>query len=67
MTQFTFSDLEYANRKHKTKREQFLEMMDAIIPWNDWVELIRPYDPSGKHGRPTIGIETMVLSSECTL
>lgn len=34
--------------------------MDAIIPWNDWVELIRPYYPSGKRGRPTVGIETML-------
>jgi IS5 family transposase len=60
MSQLTFSDFEYANRKRKTKREQFLEMMDRIIPWDRWIELIRPYYPSGKRGRPTRGIETML-------
>jgi IS5 family transposase len=60
MSQLTFSDFEYANRKRKTKREQFLEMMDRIIPWDRWIELVRPYYPSGKRGRPTRGIETML-------
>ena len=56
----TFSDIEYSNRKRKTKREQFLDMMDAIIPWNQWINIIQPYYPSGKRGRPTRGIETML-------
>ena len=30
--QQSFTDIEYANRKKKTKREEFLEMMDEIIP-----------------------------------
>lgn len=60
MAQLTFSDLEYSNRKRKTKREQFLEMMDQIIPWEHWIEIIKPYYPSGKRGRPTRGIETML-------
>lgn len=60
MTQMTFSDIEYSNRKRKTKREQFLDMMDAIIPWNQWINIIQPYYPSGKRGRPTRGIETML-------
>ena len=60
MAQLTLSDLEYSNRKRKTKREQFLEMMDQIIPWEHWVEIIKPYYPSGKRGRPPMGIETML-------
>ncbi|MBQ9049626.1 MAG: hypothetical protein IJ126_03325 [Lachnospiraceae bacterium] len=35
-------------------------MMDKIIPWNEWIDLIKPYYPSGKRGRPTRGIETML-------
>jgi len=38
----------------KTKREEFLEIMDEIIPWEEWVAYIAPYDPSGKRGRPPI-------------
>ena len=58
--QKTFTDLEYENRKRKTKRGDFLEMMDKIIPWNEWVSIIRQFYPSGKRGRPTRGIETML-------
>ena len=57
MKQQTFSDYEYSNRKRKTKREEFLEIMDEIIPWDEWISLIIPYYPSGKRGRPPIGIE----------
>ena len=32
--QTTFTDIEYGNRKRKTKREAFLECMDEIIPWD---------------------------------
>jgi IS5 family transposase len=58
--QRTFSDMEYANRKHITKRESFLKMMDEIIPWEEWVELIRPYYFKGERGRPPRGIEIML-------
>lgn len=33
MCQFTLTDMEYPNRKQKTKREEFLDAMDEIIPW----------------------------------
>ena len=58
--QQTFSDIEYANRKRVTKREAFLNMMDEIIPWAEWVELIRPFYPKGEQGRPPRGIELML-------
>lgn len=34
--------------------------MDEIIPWEAWVDMIRPYYPKGKHGRPVRGIEMML-------
>ena len=60
MKQQTFSDFEYSNRKRKTKREVFLEIMDEIIPWDEWVGIIMPFYPSGKRGRPPKGIELML-------
>ena len=60
MSQMTFSDLEYSMRKRKTKREEFLDIMNEIIPWDEWVEFVRPYYPSGKRGRPTMGIGKML-------
>ena len=46
--------------KRITKRAEFLEKMDAIIPWAMWIELIRPYYPDGQRGRPVKGIERML-------
>jgi hypothetical protein len=37
MKQQTFSDIEYSNRKRKTKREEYLEIMDEIIQQRDLV------------------------------
>ena len=58
--QVTFTDVEYANRKRTTKKEEFLRMMNEIIPWEAWIEMIRPYYPTGKRGRPVRGIEIML-------
>ena len=41
--QLTFTDLEYSSRKRTTRREEFLDTMDSIIPWEEFVELIRPH------------------------
>ena len=60
MKQESFSDMEYRSRKKKTKREEFLEIMDEIIPWEEWVSLVVPHYPTGKRGRPPIEIETML-------
>ena len=35
MKQETFTDIEYSYRKKKTKREEFLEIKEEIIPWGD--------------------------------
>ena len=35
MGHMTFSDYEYSNRKRITKREEFLDIMDEIIPWDE--------------------------------
>lgn len=58
--QYTLTDMEYSNRKKKTKREEFLDAMNEIIPWSYWVEMIRPYYFNNKRGRKPIGIEVML-------
>ena len=60
MHQPSFSDIEYGLRKRITKREEFLKAMDEFIPWDEWVAYIEPYYPSGKRGRPPLGIEKML-------
>ena len=60
MKQQTLSDMEYSNRRKKTKREEFLEIMEEIIPWDEWTALIEPHYFEGKRGRPPMGIEKML-------
>jgi IS5 family transposase len=56
----TLSDIEYGRRKRTTKRDEFLRIMNDIIPWEEWVAYIVPYYPEGKRGRPPMGIEKML-------
>lgn len=47
MNQMTFSGYEYSIRKRKTKREEFLDIMNENIPWKEEVEFVRPCYGSG--------------------
>lgn len=58
--QQNFVDYEYANRKRKTKREEFPAIMEEVIPWDEWTQVVEPYYPSGKRGRPPRGVEIML-------
>jgi len=60
MKQQNFSDIEYGMRKKVTKREEFLKIMEEIIPWEEWVACIQPYYYKGERGRPPLGIERML-------
>ena len=59
----SFTDIEYGNRRRVSRREVFLEKMDATIPWSVWVGVIEPYyyrDRPGKTGRKAKPVETML-------
>lgn len=56
----SFTDIEYSNRRRVSRREQFLEAMDATIPWTRWVELIEPFYFDGKKGRKPKPLATML-------
>ena len=60
MKQQTFTDIEYAGRKRQTKRDEFLASMDEIIPWEEWIDFIKPHYYANKTGRPARGIEPML-------
>ena len=55
-----FADLEYAQKKRLTRREQFLNDMEPVIPWAKLIALIeRHYPKSGRQGRQPKGLEIM--------
>ena len=58
--QQSFADIEYGNRKRRTKRDEFLAVMEEVVPWSEWIALVEPYYPCGKRGRPPRGVETML-------
>jgi IS5 family transposase len=44
----------------KTRKQVFLDQMDQVVPWAALVELIAPYYPEGKTGRPPFSLMTML-------
>ena len=44
----------------KTRKQVFLEQMEQVVPWDALVELIAPYYPEGKTGRPPFSLCTML-------
>ena len=43
----------------RTRRQELLAQMDLVVPWAALVELIAPYYPEGKNGRPPFALEIM--------
>ena len=44
----------------KTRKQVFLDEMEQVVPWAALVELIAPYYPQGKTGRPPFSLQTML-------
>lgn len=44
----------------RTRRREFLDEMEKVVPWSDLVALVSPYLPDGKRGRPPFSPETML-------
>jgi len=44
----------------KTRKREFLEEMERVVPWGALVQIVAPYYPKAKTGRPPFGIETML-------
>jgi len=60
MTQLTFAEAEYATKKRKTRREVFLEKMDALIPWKQLEKKLSKHYHKGRTGRPPYPLSTML-------
>ena len=44
----------------RTRKREFLEEMQTVVPWAELVSLIAPYAPEGKKGRPPFAVESML-------
>lgn len=61
MSQRSFASAEYAMKKKRTRREQFLAEMERVVPWARLIALIEPlYPRSGRVGRQPTGVPKML-------
>ena len=61
MRQRTLADEGFEKFRKPTRREQFLDEMDQIIPWRDLCKVIKPFYPKPMGaGRPPVGLERML-------
>ncbi|QPN62621.1 IS5 family transposase [Synechococcus sp. CBW1004] len=60
--QLGFTDYEQTYAKKKTRRQRFLDEMEATVPWDPFLALISPvyHRPSAKGGRPPFPLEVML-------
>ena len=44
----------------RTRKREFLDEMERVVPWSVLVQIVEPHYPRAKTGRPPYGIETML-------
>ena len=49
------------NTSRRTRKREFLESMERVVPWSELVSLIEPYAPqSGRRGQQPFAVEAML-------
>ena len=60
MRQITFaSQPSFEKYARSIRREQFLNSMEAVVPWSELKALIAPHDPKAGKGRQPVGLGIM--------
>jgi IS5 family transposase len=61
MQQLTLAQAaEFQRYGKKTRREQFLDEMEAVMPWSELLALVAPHYSKGETGRKPVGLEIML-------
>jgi IS5 family transposase len=53
-------DTGFEQFRKPTRRDEFLQTMNVIVPWAELHSVIEPFYPKGVGGRPPIGLERML-------
>ena len=56
MDQPTFGDLAFTHKKHRTRREKFLERLEGLVPWQRLEARIEPHYPKAGRGSTLWGV-----------
>ena len=54
------SSLGLGTSTKRTRRREFLDEMDRVVPWTELVAQIAPFMPEGKRGRPPFPVESLL-------
>ena len=58
--QMTLSDFSDELATVRTKKKEFLEQIDQIVPWGEWIAIVEPYYYKGERGNKPYGLELML-------
>jgi IS5 family transposase len=54
------TDLGLNQTTKRTRKREFLDEMNRVVPWADLVTLVAAFAPEGRRGRPPFAVETML-------
>ncbi len=62
MKQLSLGESGFERKTKRTRKREFLDEMNLVVPWAELVSLIAPHSPtrSAKGGRPPFAVETML-------
>ena len=62
MKQMSLDTTGFERKTKRTRKREFLDEMNLVVPWAELVSLIAPHSPtrSAKGGRPPFAVETML-------
>ncbi len=60
MSQLSFSDSEFLQKRRTTRKERFFAKMEKLVPWQRIISVIEPYYPKPGNGRRPYLLEVMV-------
>ena len=62
MKQMSLSESGFERKTKRTRKRQFLDEMNLVVPWAELVSLIAPHAPTSgaKGGRPPFAVETLL-------
>jgi IS5 family transposase len=60
MKQMSLGSTGFELSMKRTRKREFLDEMDRVVPWAALVDLITPYAPAGRTGRPPFAVEAML-------
>lgn len=58
--QMSFSEVEFRNKRKRTRKEIFFEKMENYVPLKEWCEIVRPHYYEKGNGREAIPVEIML-------